>query len=116
MKEPFYDNFLFVPMRQKAVSTLTEPTLKEWGIDIKEKTSILLNPCCKDEHGQHEHMLHFYKNNRDLLSYYTHVMARSDAAQKKAVRADFDFLKGVKADPIPVCHTDTKFHCLGHPF
>lgn len=52
-KEPFYDNFLFVPVRQKAASTLTEPTLKEWGIDIKEKASIILNPCCKDEHGQH---------------------------------------------------------------
>ena len=45
-----------------------------------------------------------------------HVMAGLDAAQKEAVRVDFDFLKGVKADPIPGCHTDTKFHCLGHPF
>ena len=52
----------------------------------------------------------------DLLSYYMHVMAGLDAAQKEAVRADFDFLKGVKADPFPGCHTDTKFHCIGHPF
>ena len=45
-----------------------------------------------------------------------HVMAGLDAAQKEAVRADFDFLKHIKVDPIPGCHTDTKFHCLGHPF
>lgn len=43
-------------------------------------------------------------------------MAGSDAAQKEAVQADFDFLTGVKADPISGCHTNTKFHCLGHPF
>ena len=40
-KEPFYDNFIFVPMRRKAVSNLTELTLKEWGIDIKGKASLL---------------------------------------------------------------------------
>ena len=40
-KESFYDNFLFVPMRQKAALNLTELTLKEWGIDFKEKASLL---------------------------------------------------------------------------
>ena len=40
-KEPFYDNFIFVPMRRKAVSNLTELMLKEWGIDIKGKAPLL---------------------------------------------------------------------------
>ena len=62
-----YDKYLFVLLHQKQASGLTEPLLKKWGIAIRERGAVEINPCSVTEHGEHEHLLPFYKDNRQLL-------------------------------------------------
>ena len=49
-KVPSYNNYLLVPLCQKSPSSLTEPSLKEWAIDIIEKDSKIINLCDKVIH------------------------------------------------------------------
>ena len=105
-----YDNYFFVLLHQKQASGLTEPLLIKWGITIRERGAVEINPCRVTEHGEHEHLLLFYKDNRQLLAHYKTTMDGTDDRKKEAIQADFDLLKDIEAAVLMLTPNSTDTH------
>ena len=110
-----YNNYVLIPPKQKLASELTEPAMKNWGLEIRKRTATEVDLCSRGGHGEHEYMLPFYKSNSDLMSYYTHIMNGRDETKKEAINDDYLALVGIEQEPVVGKHQDTKFHCLGGP-